>query len=115
LSYIYTKEATPDEWTSRLVDRVLREKRGDGHNPRDHRDVTLLGYMLGMLGRMMGGRMGTGIEGDRTRTIGFWGGGGTSGGGVFVDVEIGGTQETESAVVCCVDLDKAYDTVPRRW
>ena len=48
------------EWTTRLVDRVW--KKGDGRNLRDHRDVTLLGHMLRMLERMMGGQMEAGRE-----------------------------------------------------
>ena len=109
------KGKAPEEWWTGLIVPIWK-KKGDVQDPGKYRVITLLSHILKLLERILGGRIRKKVEQELgEEQHGFRKVRGTTG-GMFALRQIleKRLEMQERMAVGFVDLEKAYDTVPRK-
>ena len=104
----------PKEWRMGLIVPMWKRK-GDVHDPGKYRGITLLSQVLTLLGRGLDTRTRRRVEGDfREEQQGFRKGRGTTDGMYVLRQMVEKRLEVQGSMsLGFVDLEKAFDTIPR--
>ena len=104
----------PKEWRMGLIVPIWKRK-GDVHDPGKYRGITLLSQVLKLLERILDARIRRRVEGDfGEEQQGFRKGRGTSYGMYVLRQMVEKRMEVHGSMALgFVDLEKAFDTVPR--
>ena len=104
----------PKEWRMGLIVPIWKRKR-DVHDPGKYSCITLLSQVLELLERVLGARIRRRVEGDfGEEQQGFRKGRGTANGMYVLRQMVEKRLEVQiSMALGFVDLEKAFDTVPR--
>ena len=104
----------PKEWRMGLIVPIWKRK-GDVHDPGKYRGITLLSQVLKLLERVLDARIRRRVEGDfGEEQQGFRKGRGTADGMYVLRQMVEKRLEVQGSMALgFVDLEKAFDTVPR--
>ena len=104
----------PREWRMGLIVPIWKRK-GDVHEPGKHRGITLLSQVLKLLERVLDARIRRRVEGDfGEEQQGFRKGRGTADGMYVLRQMVEKRLEVQGSMALgFVDLEKAFETVPR--
>ena len=105
---------TPKEWRMVLIVPIWKRK-GDVHDPGKYRGITLLSQVLKLLERVLDARIRRRVEDDfGEEQQGFMKGRGTADGMYVLRQMVEKRLEVQGSMALgFVDLEKAFDTVPR--